>query len=71
VELAHMTLDGQSSPWLHPGIGGGNSRRLRLHHLTIRNLARVKTWGPHAILFYDQQRQSLEANLRPNKDISL
>ena len=51
VELAHMTLDGQNSPLLHQGISGGNSRRLWLHHLTIRNLANVRTWGPHAILF--------------------
>jgi hypothetical protein len=51
VELAHMTLDGQSSQLLHQGINGGNSRRLWLHHLTIRNLTNVKTWGPHAILF--------------------
>ncbi len=51
VELAHMTLDGQSSPLLTQGISGVKSRRLWLHHLTIRDLADVKTWGPHAILF--------------------
>ena len=51
VELAHMTLDGQNSPLLHQGISGGNSRRLWLHHLAIRNLANIRTWGPHAILF--------------------
>ena len=51
VELAHLTLDGENRPGLHQGISGGNSRRLWLHHLTIRNLANVKTWGPHAILF--------------------
>ncbi len=51
VELAHMTLDGKGSPWLQQGISGGDSRRLWLHHLTIRNLANIRTWGPHAILF--------------------
>ena len=50
VEIAHMTLDGQNNPLVHQGIGGGNSRRLWLHHLTIRNL-KAKTWGPHGILF--------------------
>ncbi len=50
VELAEMTLDGQNNPLVHQGIGGGNSKRLWLHHLTIRNL-KAKTWGPHAILF--------------------
>ncbi len=49
-ELADFTLDGRSNPLVHQGIGGGKSRRLWLHHLTIRNL-KAKTWGPHAILF--------------------
>ncbi len=51
LELAGMTLDGENSRHLNQGISGTNSRRLWLHHLTIRNLADVKTWGPHAILF--------------------
>lgn len=51
VELAHMTLDGRNHRLLQQAISGGNARRLWLHHLTIRNLADVKTWGPHAILF--------------------
>ena len=50
VELAHLTLDGENNPLVHQGIGGGNARRLWLHHLTIRNL-KAKTWGPHGILF--------------------
>ena len=50
VEIANMTLDGRNNPLVHQGIGGGNSRRLWLHHLTIRNL-KAKTWGPHGILF--------------------
>ncbi len=50
VEIAHITLDGQNNPLVQQGIGGSDSRRLWLHHLTIRNL-KAKTWGPHAILF--------------------
>jgi len=50
VEIAHMTLDGRNNPLVHQGVGGSDSRRLWLHHLTIRNL-KAKTWGPHAILF--------------------
>ena len=50
MEIAHMTLDGQNNPLVYQGIEGSNSRRLRLHHLTIRDL-QAKTWGPHAILF--------------------
>jgi hypothetical protein len=50
VEIAQLTLDGQDNPLVCQGIGGGDSRRLWLHHLTIRNL-KAKTWGPHAILF--------------------
>ena len=45
-----MTLDGQNNPLVHQGIEGSDSRRLWLHHLTIRDL-KAKTWGPHAILF--------------------
>ena len=50
VEIARLTLDGRNSPLVQQGIAGGNSQRLWLHHLTIRNL-KAKTWGPHAILF--------------------
>jgi hypothetical protein len=50
VEIAQMTLDGQNKPLVLQGISGSDSRRLWLHHLTIRNL-KAKTWGPHAILF--------------------
>lgn len=52
AELAHLTLDGQMNLLLNSGIGGGNSRRIKLHHLTIRNLAKTDTWGPHGILFH-------------------
>ena len=51
LELAQMMLDGQMSPLLSQGITAANSQRLWLHHLTIRNLANIKAWGPHAILF--------------------
>jgi len=50
VEIADMALDGQNNPLVNQGIGGSNSRRLWLHHLTICN-PKAKTWGPHAILF--------------------
>ncbi len=50
VEIAQITLDGRNNPLVQQGITGSDSRRLWLHHLTIRNL-KAKTWGPHAILF--------------------
>jgi parallel beta-helix repeat protein len=50
VEIGNVTLDGLNNPLVHQGISGGNSRRLWLHDLTIRNL-KAKTWGPHGILF--------------------
>jgi parallel beta-helix repeat protein len=50
VEMAHVTLDGRNDALVQQGIGGDSSRRLWLHHLTIRNL-KAKTWGPHGILF--------------------
>lgn len=51
VEMAHMTFDGKLSPMVNQGIVATNSQRLWLHHLTIRNLANVKDFGPHAIFF--------------------
>lgn len=51
VELAHLAVDARQSPLVHQGISGGRSRKLWLHHLAIRNLASVETWGPHGILF--------------------
>lgn len=51
IELAHLTLDGQLNPLLNNGIGGGNSRRVRLHYLTIRNLIQTETFGPFGIIF--------------------
>ena len=51
VEVAHLTLDGQGNLSVLQGISAGNARRLTLHHLTIRDLAKTKTFGPHGILF--------------------
>ncbi len=65
VELAHLTLDGQNNPLVHQGIGGGDARRLWLHHLTIRNL-KAKTWGPHGILF-SGQNPSLERGVTDSR----
>lgn len=50
VEVAHFTIDGENSPLVHQGIGGGNARRLWLHHLTVRRL-NAKTFGPHGMIF--------------------
>ncbi|HEY3319730.1 MAG TPA: PKD domain-containing protein [Planctomycetota bacterium] len=50
-EIANLTLDAQGNENVSQGIAGGNSRRLKLHHLTIRNLVKSKAFGPHAVLF--------------------
>jgi hypothetical protein len=49
VEVAGLTLDGAGRPEAHRGISAGNARRLRIHHVTIRDLGRGK--GPIAIHF--------------------
>lgn len=51
TELAHLTLDGQSNPLVHQGISGNNSRKLAIHHVTVRNLVKSDTFGPHGIYF--------------------
>ncbi|HEX2973812.1 MAG TPA: right-handed parallel beta-helix repeat-containing protein, partial [Tepidisphaeraceae bacterium] len=51
VELAQLTLDGQANPLVHQGISGSDSRRLWIHHVTICNLIKSDTFGPHGILF--------------------
>ena len=51
AEVAHLTLDGENNPLVVQGISGSNSRRVKLHHVTVRNLVKTKTWGPHGILF--------------------
>jgi len=54
VEVCHLTLDSGSNPNVTQGISAGNARRLDLHHLTIRNLVKTKTFGPHGIYFTGQ-----------------
>jgi len=51
VEVAHLTLDGENNENVGQGISGGNSRRLKVHHVTICNLIKSKAFGPHGILF--------------------
>ncbi len=51
VEMASLTLDGEDNPLVTQGIAGGDSRRVWLHHLTICNLVKSDTFGPHGILF--------------------
>jgi hypothetical protein len=50
VEVSHLTIDGENNPLVHQGIGGGDARRLWLHHLTVRRL-NAKTFGPHGMIF--------------------
>ena len=54
VEISNLTLDGQNNPLVHQGVVGNHSRRLWVHHLTIRNL-QAKTFGPHGIHFYGHE----------------
>lgn len=51
VEIAHLTLDGRLRPLGQDGIRATNSRRLLLHHLTIRNLAKGESSFVHGIMF--------------------
>jgi hypothetical protein len=51
VEVANLTLDGDNNPNAHQGLAGGDARRLRVHHVAVRNLVKSKTFGPHGILF--------------------
>lgn len=51
VEVSHLTLDGAENPNAHQGLTAGNSRRLNIHHITIRDLVRTDTFGPHGIRF--------------------
>lgn len=50
VEVSHFMIDGENNPLVHQGIGGGDTRRLWLHHLTVRRL-NAKTFGPHGMIF--------------------
>ena len=51
IEVAQLTLDAQNNRNVAQGIAAGNSRRLKLHHLTICNLVKSETFGPHGIFF--------------------
>jgi hypothetical protein len=51
VEIAHLTLDGRGRPLGQDGIRAGNCRKLRLHHLTIRDLVKGKSSFVHGIIF--------------------
>ncbi len=51
VEVAHLTLDALNNTNVSQGIAGGNARRLKLHHLGIRNLSKGSGFGPHGMLF--------------------
>ncbi len=49
VEVAGMTLDGANNANAQQGVFAHDSRRLRLHHLLIRNLVKGKGFGPQGI----------------------
>jgi hypothetical protein len=49
VELAGMTLDGEGNALVRTGIAGHDSRRLLVREVTVRNLAKGSTFGPHGI----------------------
>lgn len=51
VEIAHLTLDGRGRPLVRDGVFASSSRRLFLHHLTIRDLAKGDSSFVHAIMF--------------------
>jgi hypothetical protein len=51
VELAQLTLEGQSNPLLTAGIAGGDSLHVWIHHVTIRDLVKNEGFGPIGIFF--------------------
>jgi hypothetical protein len=51
IEVAHLTLDGQDNPLVWDGIGGGNSSRVLIHHVTICNIGKDRTSFSHGIIF--------------------
>ena len=51
IEISHLTLDAKNDGKVREGISGHNSRRLFLHHVTIRNLAKGDSSFVHGILF--------------------
>jgi hypothetical protein len=51
VEIGHLTLDGRQRPLGQDGVRADNSRRLLLHDLAIRGLAKGKSAFVHGIIF--------------------
>lgn len=51
VEIADLTLDGENNPSVTQGITAGSAKGLKVHHVTIRNLAKGCGFGPHGVLF--------------------
>jgi hypothetical protein len=51
VEVANLTVDGNSSPQAAQGIYGVDSRRLNIHNVTVRNLVKNEMFGPMGIHF--------------------
>jgi parallel beta-helix repeat protein len=51
VEIGHLTLDGRNRPLGQDGVRAENSRRLFIHHLTIRDLAKGNSPFVHAVMF--------------------
>jgi len=51
VEIAHLTADGNASPQAAQGIYGMRSRKLSIHHVTVRNLVKNEMFGPMGIHF--------------------
>ena len=54
MEVAHLTLDADNNSLVGQGILAAGSRRVKIDHVTVRNLIKSKTWGPHGILFHGQ-----------------
>ena len=51
VEIGRLTLDGRQRPLSQDGVRADNSRRLLLHDLAIRGLAKGKSAFVHGIIF--------------------
>jgi len=54
VKIRDLTLDGNGSANARQGISASNASGLRIHDVTIRNLAKGEGFGPHGILFAGQ-----------------
>jgi hypothetical protein len=51
AEVAQLTVHGNSNPQAAQGIYGVNSRRLNVHHVTVRDLVKNEMFGPMGIHF--------------------